>query len=117
MAWFPCDVCHKKYRGASSALYPARLNGIDTVRKHLRLCPDDMAQLLDRLNPYLVADEGTYVQNNLRHDTCVSCNKLIQETADTVFVTAYPRSSDRLDYWMLLHRDCRTPVGLESLQI
>lgn len=113
MSVLPCSFGRHRYVGPIQHFYPAVLNGSDQRRTHLRLCPQHALELLADLEPFDVnrdiSGNGTYTDE----DVCISCRQPCSERSKLFFATAYPRSSDRMDFYGTIHPACREPAWLE----
>lgn len=90
MALYPCSFDGARYRGASSAMYPAIVQGRDSEREHLRLCAPHFEHLHKYCREHLeevVYDQPAPTQVDL--PACRLCGGDVSEHR-LVFVTCYP---------------------------
>lgn len=115
MAILPCSIGKHRYKGKAAHVYIALLNGGEAQRSHLRLCPPHAESTLSHFSDFLVTGEPDEDMSRHASVRCSSCGQPNGGVLQTAFVTAYPDGSDREDYYMVLHRDCRLPPFLEPL--
>jgi hypothetical protein len=113
MAFLPCDRgLHPNPRGRNEIVYSAYGDGGDFSRFRLRLCHTHALEVYDRLTPFLVQADDLASEDIERPTTCITCGEPLVQAGWQVFVTCYPTQNDRVDYWALLHTDCRFPDWL-----
>jgi len=110
MALYPCSADGQRYRGPSSAMYPALVKGNNSVREHLRLCEGHLNDLLGYCRQHLeeiVYDAPANTQSAMR--TCCQCGG---EPGDgrLVFVTAYPHHQDEAQFYGQVCANCDAKV-------
>lgn len=116
MAIFPCAVGSHRYRGRASHAYPALVFASGaTNRHHARLCQEHMSKLEDVAAPYLAAVAEETVPPSPRGALCMGCERAVERTSKQFFMTTYPGSQERQDYWGQIHEDCNPPMWLEQL--
>lgn len=103
VAQFPCSRCHQRYRGPQQTAYPAIVNGVTSVRRRMRLCPDNFTDLSSWCNEHLV--DGA---QEIDFAVCCRCGK-DPELPYAVFVTVYAAHEDRTDWW---GRSCAACIPL-----
>lgn len=99
MALYPCSFDGARYRGASSAMYPAIVKGRDSEREHLRLCGPHFDQLESYCRQHLqqvVYDSPGPVQEEL--PICNLCGGALSDER-LVFVTAYPQGQEEVQFY------------------
>ncbi len=105
MSIYPCDFHGQRVRGALGAAYVTAMDGTARYKRRLRLCSQDLAELLGRYGLYweLVADEG---ESDLAA-LCASCGAVCSNSvaAWAVFATIFPKGEGRQDYYAPLHEE------------
>jgi len=108
MAFSPCALHKKMYRGGASTFFIAAVDGRDRVARRVQLCPDcatvtldDMARSLQKVTE---GDEVFDVTDTL---ACSNCGSAFGGEPTQIFVSAYPRDRKELQMWGKFCRDCR----------
>lgn len=104
MALYPCDFHGARYKGPSSAAYPAILAGGESTRKHVRACGPC---LTDRIENSVVpirkllfdtpADMGLAASRS-----CPHCKK---DGGMAFFLTAYVKGQEEQQYYATVCED------------
>lgn len=115
MAMLPCSLCHKRKPGPNHHFYACLLHGNDTQRNSLRLCADHADAILDLADPYRVDIETGEIANPSVAAVCSGCGNGRDGQLRSFFLTAYPRSQERVDYYAIVHADCRPPQWMETM--
>jgi len=104
MGLFPCSLCAKRFRGAAQAAYPSVLwNGI-RASAHLRLCGECYQQMAAFLSGYVVDYSS---ESSPNEGDCPECGQNgVTDSGPVLFVTLYPRGSERIDAMASLHEKC-----------
>lgn len=115
MAMFPCSADGARYRGPSSAMYPAVVIGRESTRAHLRLCTPHFQQLEQYCREHLeqvIYDQPESMQTQLL--VCGLCGGQPDATY-MVFVTAYPQGQEERQYFGRLCSRCAPRFHREML--
>lgn len=96
MGMFPCSGDRRRFRGAAQHAYPAIVNGQDSERAHLRLCPDcwglytaTCSRILTRVDYDSEAADAPA--------KCIECGTA--SDLFPVFVNTYPKGQEEVDYF------------------
>ena len=110
MALYPCSAGGERYRGPSSAMYPALVRGRDSTREHLRLCQGHLDDLLSYCRQHL--EEVVYDSPSNSQATMRVCSEFGGEPGDgrLVFVTAYPHHQDETQFYGQVCASCDAKV-------
>lgn len=108
MAIFHCDWGTHRYPGAQQTIYPAVVNGTESFRTKLRLCPTHFAQLAAKLETNTRSAQASYDEPDLVH--CLHCHRDASNSRWQFFATAYAKGSERMDYWSVVCDDCAVAV-------
>lgn len=114
MAMFPCSADGARYRGPQSTMYPAIVQGGQSIRERLRLCVPHFEQLLKYIGENL--QEVVYdvaPSNEPSPSTCSFCGGDLDERK-MVFVTAYPQGQAEVQFYGSVCTRC-VPVVSRSL--
>jgi hypothetical protein len=115
MAFHPCDMHNAPYRGPSSAVYPALVEGTENNRRHLRLCEpcfDDYLATVGARFMEVLFDGRAVI--DLGESDCRYCSTRA-EAGKAAFITAYPKHADSRQFWGRVCRDCTPAAEAELL--
>jgi hypothetical protein len=108
MAFSPCALHKKMYKGGASTFFIAAVDGRDRVARRAQLCPDcstitldDMARSLQKVT------EGDEVFDIMDPTECTNCGAPFQGEGTQIFVSAYPRGKKELQMWGKFCSACR----------
>lgn len=104
MAIFPCDRGGHRYPGAQQTIYPAIVDGRDTARCKVRLCPEHFDQAVQELE--LSAQNAQLSWDDAGLSRCLICRDPVTDDTAQFFATVYSRSQDRRDFWSVVHAGC-----------
>jgi len=108
MAFSPCALHKKMYKGGASTFFIAAVDGRDRVARRVQLCPDCTAVTLDDLSRSLQkVTEGDDVFDVSEALACSNCGAGFDGEPTQIFVSAYPRDRKELQMWGKFCRDCR----------
>lgn len=112
MALRPCSLCHRVFRGSALHVYPALVQGGESERSHLRLCPSCFDDTTDEWTPFLVSDQAD-ADGGQSPQTCLGCLAPLGDNAIwQFFLTAYSADDECLHYWGALHADCSSAIRI-----
>jgi len=108
MAFSPCALHKKMYRGGASTFFIAAVVGRDRVSRRVQLCPDCSTITLDDLSKSLKkVTEGDDVFDIEDSAECTNCGAPLQGSGTQIFVSAYPRDRKELQMWGKFCLSCR----------
>jgi len=107
MAQYPCDRHGARYQGAQQTMYPAILDGADSLRKKLRLCPACFNELhaftVGRMQYSGDADDGLI--------PCPICDGEPSIPCVSAFNTIYAKGTERADYFAVACHECKAELA------
>jgi hypothetical protein len=106
MAIFPCDVGNHRYVGPQQTIYPAIVDGGDTARRKMRLCPAHFQHLVERLESH--AHNAQMAFGEALDATCLQGDGAVTDSPFQFFATVYAHKEDRADWWAPIHAGCVT---------
>lgn len=114
VARFPCDSCHRPFRGRAAYFYPALVNGADSLRSRLRVCESCQLKFVNVLQPYAETDTDATTFGDDASETCALCRIEVRDDDWRFYVTAYV-SDARLDFYTRVHRWCAESANGQPL--
>lgn len=112
MAYTPCPVDGKMYKGTGISAYPALLNGLDELRKPRKFCPTHWAEIQEAvLSKCLIIQDGIDFPQG-HEGVCSFCGQT--SPADSLaglFVTWYEKGKDREDAYARVCAGCYDQVA------
>lgn len=105
MALFRCDDRFHRYPGQQQTMYPAVVNGTVAWRRKLRLCPEHFTLRLEYLELNAQNAKGDLAE--LETSSCVLCHNEAPGAETQFFVTVYAKGQERVDYFAVVHSECR----------
>jgi len=108
MAFSPCALHKKMYKGGASTFFIAAVDGRDRVARRVQLCPDCTRITLDDLLRSLQkVTEGDDVFDVVEPLACSNCGQDLPSEPTQIFVSAYPRNAKELQMWGKFCPSCR----------
>jgi hypothetical protein len=102
MAMFPCAVGLHRYGGAQSSAYLGIVNGAQSARSKLRLCPTHYKAIRDFCETNLeLAAIGEINQIDDRANPKFCCSQYSVDQHHTLYANLYVRGDDPRSYWGL----------------
>ena len=111
MAFTPCALHQRMYKGGASTFFIAVVNGIQRRSRRLQTCPDCATVELDTLAQHLqkVSEGDDFYEVEEKTD-CVMDGVPLDGQTWTMFVTAYPRGKPEQQWYGRLCPICADGV-------
>jgi hypothetical protein len=111
MAFYPCTVCGKRYRGAAASLYPALVRHTETIRGRVTVCPDCREPIQAFLSNGVTELTIDSSQELPELTPCPGCHEPTLAGDWRLFVTSYLDKSERT-FYADVHGECCAGVAL-----
>jgi len=108
MAIYPCDVKGHRYPGAQQTVYAALVNGTESHRRKIRLCPSHFELTVEMLEHNARSAQVAF--DDPEAVKCLSCAKPVEDSEWQFFATVYATRAERQDYWSPVHFECVAAV-------
>lgn len=108
MALFPCDAGNHRYSGPQQTIYPAVVDGGDSARRKLRLCPAHFQHRVERLERH--AHNAQIAFGEELDLGCLQGDGAVLDSPFQFFATVYAAHEERADWWAPIHAGCVTSV-------
>lgn len=111
MSIYPCDIHGQRVRGSLEAVYASLLRGQLRYSRRLRVCPNDLDELLSaHQREWLCLSDDDSIDLG---PVCGACGQRFEEASDLqpLFITVYRRGQDREDYFARYCETCAADLA------